>query len=257
MSPPPRAAAGRRLRVLARAVAWDLRLQLRYQVVTVAVGVTALYAAVFRWAPRLDDPWLVLLLFGDPSVLGFLFVGVLVLFERTSNTLAAVAVTPLTTGQYLWAKALSLTLIATASGLGMAAAARGAGFDPVRLAAALVLSSLLFVFVGFVAVVRVRSINEYLLIVPAFLTPLYLPLLGLVGVAESPAFLLVPSHASVLLFRGALAPRPLWETVYGVAFLALSVAVAYRWAHRSFETYVRGPGRRGRARRLPAAGGVR
>ncbi|MDP3911395.1 MAG: hypothetical protein Q8Q14_13490, partial [Gemmatimonadales bacterium] len=193
-------------------------------------------------APRLDDTLLVLLLFSDPSVLGFLFVGVLVLYERGSNTLSAVAVTPLATGHYLWSKAISLTTLATAAGLAMALAARGASFDPFRLVAALALTSLVFVFLGFVAVVRVRTVNEYLLIVPAFMAPLYLPLLSLAGMAESAAFLLVPSHASLLLFRGAFAPRPLWEAIYGVGFLALTVAIAYRWAHRSFETFVRGAG---------------
>lgn len=235
---------------LARAVAWDLRLQLRYHVVTVAVLVTTIYAVLFRLAPRLDDPLLVLLLFSDPSVLGFLFVGVLVLYERASNTLAAVAVTPLSTGHYLWSKALSLTSLAVAGGLAMAVAARGADFDPLRLTTALATTSLLFVFLGFVAVVRVRTVNEYLLIVPLFMAPLYLPLLSLAGVAESAAFLLVPTHASLLLFRAAFAPRPPWEAVYGVGFLALSIAVAYRWARRSFETYVRGSGQ-------PPAGAAR
>lgn len=235
---------GRWLRVLARAVAWDLKLQWRQQVVTVAAVVTLLYVALLAWAPRLPDPYLVLFLFSDPTVFGFLFVGVLVLFERGSHTLAAVAVTPLTTGQYIAAKAVSLTLLAVPSGVAMALAARGwGGMELWPLVAALALTSVLFILLGLVAVVRVRSVNEYLLLVPAAMTPLCLPVVGLLGLFDTPLFRLIPSQASLLLFRRAFAPRPAWEAVYGVGFLLLSIALSAWWAHRAFTAYVRGPGR--------------
>lgn len=231
-------------RMLGRAVAWDLRLQLRYQIITVAAVVTAIYALVFRILPETaGDRPLVMILFSDPSVLGFLFVGVLVLFERGANTLQAVAVTPLSAAHYLWAKAISLTAVATASGWAIALAGWGWRLGHAALVAALVLTSLLFVFLGVVGVARARSVNEYLLIVPLFLAPINLPLLAFLGIAESPLFYLLPTQASVVLFRAAFEARPAWEIAYALVYLPLSVFGAFLWARRAFERSLRAGGR--------------
>lgn len=242
----PRADGGRRpLPMLARAVGWDLRLQARYQIVTVAVVVTAAYAALFRAVPasRATEV-LVTLVFSDPTMIGFLFVGVMVLFERGANTLEAVVVTPLSASQYLWSKAISLTAIAVPCGLAMALAGRGPRFDAVALVAGIALTSLLFVLLGFVAVARVRTVNAYLLIVPVFLAPLNLPFLGYLGIVESPLLYLLPTQASLVLLDSAFAARPAWELAYAVGFLALWIALALRLALRAFATSVRGSGGR-------------
>ena len=85
-----------------RAVVLDLRLQVRYRIVAVAAMITALYAIGFQLAPeRPSETVVVVLVFSDPTTIGFLFVGVLVLFERGAGTLGAVVVTPLSTAQYL------------------------------------------------------------------------------------------------------------------------------------------------------------
>ncbi|MFF3781138.1 hypothetical protein [Streptomyces sp. NPDC001933] len=239
------APTGRRtLQVLVRAVGWDLRLQLRYHIVTVAALVTALYAVALRvlGAGRSDE-LLVSILFSDPTMIGFLFVGVLVLFERGSGTLQAVLVTPLSTEQYLWSKAVSLTLIAVPCGTAMALAGGGSRTGIVPLVASLTLTSLLFVFIGLAGVSRARTLNEYLLLVPLFLVPMNLPLLDLFGMVDSWLHYLIPTQASLVLLQAAFASRPGWEAVYAVAYLSCAVAAAFQWARRAFETSVRGQGR--------------
>lgn len=234
----------RPLRMLLRAVGWDLRLQIRYHIVTVAAIVTLLYAAVFRAVPPArSENVLIVLIFSDPSMLGFIFIGVLVLFERAANTLQAVVVTPLSPSQYLWSKALSLTTIAVPCGLAMAIAGHGVHLNYPLLLAAITLTSLFFVFLGFVGVARARSTNEYLLLVPVFLSPATLPFLDFMGIAQSPAFYLIPTQASLILFQAAFRPRPLWEIVYAASFLLASLAAVFAWARHSFEHHIRAPGR--------------
>lgn len=234
---------GRAGRVLARAVGWDLRLQLRYQVITVAGAVTVFYVLLFRMVePLRSDAAVVLFIFSDPTMIGFLFVGVMVLFERDANTLQAVAVTPLSTGRYLWSKAISLTIVALPLGVVMAYAGHGAGVNLAYLILGLGLSSVLFVFVGCFAVARVRSVNEYLLIVPQFLIPAVLPIVDTVGLFESPLFYLFPTQASLVLLSAALEPRPAWEIGYAVVYLTVTVAAAYLVTRRSFDRRVRRAG---------------
>lgn len=229
------------MRRLLHAVVWDLRLQLRHHVITIAVLVWLSYVALFQFISGLPrDELTILLLFSDPTVFGFLFVGVLVMFERIANTLEAVAVSPLSPAQYLWSKALSLTLIALFGGVVMALGSHALQFSVPPLCVALGLSSVFFIFLGFAAVVRVRTVNAYLLVVPVFLLPLISPLLGYTGIVESRLFYLVPTQATLVLFERSFQDRPWWEWIYAVAYLIVCIAVAFRWARRSFEAYIEG-----------------
>lgn len=231
----------RSLRMLLRTIVWDLQLQIRYHIVTVAIVVTALYAAIFRAVPAAAaDKVVLILIFSDPSMLGFIFIGSLVLFELGANTLQALAVTPLSSSQYLLSKAISLTLIALPSGFVMALAGHGPHFNHAVLAVAITMTSMFFVFLGFAGVARVRTVNEYLLMVPAMLTPLTLPLLSFFGITRAFALYLIPSQASLILFQAAFEPRPTWEILYAVGFLFLALIAAFVWARRSFEGRVRG-----------------
>jgi hypothetical protein len=57
----------------------------RNKLIEVSLVVTALYMLVFYWLQMLPsvDKLLVLIIFNDPAILGFLFVGVMVLFVGT------------------------------------------------------------------------------------------------------------------------------------------------------------------------------
>jgi len=75
-----------RMKRLLATVLWDLRLQVKYQILTVAVIVTILYVAIFKLLVKDEfDELLVLLIFTDPAMLGFIFIGALVLFEKSSK----------------------------------------------------------------------------------------------------------------------------------------------------------------------------
>lgn len=238
------AVARRPLRMLLGAIEWDLRLQVRYHIVTIALIVTLLYMAVFWAIPsREAESALVLLIFADPSMLGFLFVGALVLFERGENTLQAVVVTPLSSTQYLWSKAISLTLISMPCGFAMAFAVRGIHFNHLALLLAISLTSLLFVFLGFVGVARVRTVNEYLLRVPMFLAPVALPFLNFLGITDTLAFYAIPSQASLILSEAAFESQAAWEVAYALGFLLASLGAAFLWARASFERHIRTPAR--------------
>jgi fluoroquinolone transport system permease protein len=220
---------------------WDLRLQVKYHIVTVAAAVTVLYTVLFKSLPLPNlDKVLILLIFSDPSMLGFLFIGVLILFEKGANTLPALVVTPLRAWQYLWAKTLSLTCIALACSFGMAVVGHGWSFGYGYLLLAVFFSSVLFLMIGFVGVARVKTFNQYLLIIPLFLAPLSLPLLHFFGVSDWAGFYLIPTQASLLLFQAAFGPVAPWQVVYAVLYLPLACLVAYRFARQAYVTRIIG-----------------
>lgn len=228
-------------RVFCRAVAWELLLQVRYQIVTVAAVVTVLYCVLLRLAPESARETLtVVIIFSDPTTLGFVFVGVLVLFERGAGTLQAVIVSPLSAVQYVWAKAASLTIIVVLCSVVIGAVSRG-GFDfnVLMLVLGTGLTSVMLVFIGFIGAVRARSLNAYLIITPLFMIPLMLPMAPYLWFTWFPPFYLLPTSGSVFVIDAAMTGTVKWEAVYGVCILLAGIAVAQRVALNSFENYVR------------------
>ena len=214
---------------------WDWRLQWRHHIFTVAAGVTALYVLVFLNLPTGNTtPLLITLLFSDPSLLAFMFIGALVLFEKSAGTHSVWAVMPVCPWHYLLSKALSLSLIALLCSLVMTVAAQGWRFNWLFLSLAVVMTSLLFAWLGFAGVARVTTFNQYLILIPMLVSPLFIPLMSLWGVQEYGWLYLVPTHASVILFRAAFGPVETGKILYAIASLLFWTGIAYWLAERAF-----------------------
>ena len=216
---------------------WDVRLQFRYGFYAVYAVLTLTFAGILRSLPAgVADTGLVLVVFADPSFLGFYFVAALVLFEKRDGVLDALVVSPLSTSAYLLSKALSLALLATA------AITLLGGFSDVgwpALLVAVALTSTLFVFIGFVAVARFDSVNAYFMTALAYMSVLGLPVLGLLGLFETPLYYLLPAQPPLVLLGAAVGERvPQWELAYAVGYLLVANGVAFAGAPRAFERHV-------------------
>jgi fluoroquinolone transport system permease protein len=226
---------------LLRIIAWDIRFALRYHIITVAIVITMLYTFIFKIIPGADImEVLVSLIFSDPSMLGFIFVGAMVLFEKDANTLQALTVTPVKPWQYLWSKAISLTLIALVCSIGMAYIGHGFGIRLIFFIPAVVLTSFIFTFIGFIGVSRVKNFNQYIILIPLFLLPTILPLADFYGIVRSPVFYLIPTHGSLLLFKAAFKEVGSLNILYSVVILCITVWITYRIAERHYLKYIVG-----------------
>ena len=94
-------------------VKFDFLLINKNQITVISLIVTAIYVGVFKGLSVLGniEKLLVLIIFNDPALLGFLFVGVMVLFEKNENTLQALSVTPINISSYILSKSFSLTVV--------------------------------------------------------------------------------------------------------------------------------------------------
>ncbi len=212
----------------------DLVLIIRNKILLVAVVITALYTGILQVLPEENFTMIVTtLIFTDPVMLGFMFIGVMVLFEKSGNTLQAMSVSPVRPAEYLWSKATALTLIALAAGLIMAVAGVGVRFHAGHLVAAIVFSSLLFVFVGFVGVSKVNTFNQYFIIIPLFMVPGFLPFLNYFGITDTWLLHFIPTQAALILFTAAFGESgavTIHETIYAFIYLPLSIWLAFLWA---------------------------
>lgn len=131
----------------------------------------------------------------------FYFIAGLVLLEKGEGTLMAQVVTPLRIWEYLASKVITLTGLSLLENLLIVGLGYGLNFNLLPLLIGMSLATTLYTLVGFVAVSRYDSINEYLF--PSFLYTLVFipPFLPYMGLGESWLFYLHPLQAPLLLTK--------------------------------------------------------
>jgi fluoroquinolone transport system permease protein len=211
---------------------WDLLLLVKYGILPVAMGIGALYIVLISLF-GLPSKLIVFLIFSDPSMMGFIFIGVMVLFEKQAGTTSALAVTPLQPWQYLLSKSVSLTVPALLVSVAMAITA-GKSVNYILLFLGVALTSVLFLLIGFVGALRVKTFNQYILIIPMFLAPLCVPLIDYFGLWETPLMWIIPTQASLTLINSAFSTVAFWRILLSISILCLSIFLAYNWAEREY-----------------------
>jgi fluoroquinolone transport system permease protein len=215
---------------LAALISHDWRLQVRYRIVAAYGVVLAVYAGlVLGLGEALPTEAFVLLIYTDPSVLGFYFLGGLMLFERDEGTRAALGVTPVSPTGYLLAKTVTLTALALAAAAILAFAGRRTVDWPLYLAA-VSLVSVHYIGLGAVFALRFETVTGYVFGSALWLMPLILPGALAFWPGAPAAAALIPSVAHLELLSAAYGATETERTqapvtlAAGVAALAAIIA---------------------------------
>jgi fluoroquinolone transport system permease protein len=224
---------------LASAVRWDAVIQFRNGFYYAALFVTLVWIFLLRQVP-LEYRLLLLpaMLAGNLLINAFYFVAGLVLLEKAEGSLQAQVVTPLRRGEYLASKALTLGLLSLAEGLAITLLGHGLAFNPLLLALGLLSGAGLLALLGFVAIARYDSINEYLMPSIGYMSALILPFIDYFQVWQSPLFYLHPLQAPLIVLRAAFQPIAPLELLFGLLASALWIAAAFAWSQRVFYHFI-------------------
>jgi fluoroquinolone transport system permease protein len=217
----------------------DVVLQLRNGFYYAVAFVLACWAVVLTQVPSLDWAWLMpVFVFGNLAVVSFYFIGGLVLLEKDEGTLEAQVVTPLGRGEYLTSKVATLTALSLVENLLLVCFAVGAHFALLPMTAGIVLASVLYALVGFVAVARYDSINEYIMPSMVYVLLLSVPYLGYFGIWRSPLLYLHPLQGPLMLMEAAFRPIPFGTWAYAVAYPVLAALVGFWWSREAFDRFI-------------------
>ncbi len=219
---------------------WEFILQLRYKIIYIAFGSVILYYLMLQAVPMMNSVELhTIFLFFDPMLIGIMFVGALVLFEKTENTLQALITTPLKMDTYLLSKIISLTVLSLVTGIVFLLLTQGLDFNIAYYLSGLTLTSILLVLIGFIFVSRCKSLNEYLLMIMLSFILLFLPpLLHTSGIYENTLFYLWPTQASFIMLKGTFTEIPLMDTIYAIPYLSIWIVLCYYLARKAFYTHI-------------------
>ena len=221
------------MRRLASTIRNDAVLQFRAGFYFVGAAVAFFYVGLLRLIP---DDWPLNLGLLIPAALTinvmvttFYFVAGLVLFEKSEQTLPAIAVTPLRVGEYLGSKVASLTVLALAENAIIL-------FEPALLISGLVLLCAIYTLAGLVTISRYESINSFLIPSVFVVTALLLPLLMHFGAVDWIIMYLHPVQPALSLISAAFLPVGRAEIIYGFVGGLAWLGIAYVLARRALDT---------------------
>ncbi|MCC6742875.1 MAG: hypothetical protein IT175_03350 [Acidobacteria bacterium] len=227
---------------LVTAIRLDVRLQVRYGLYAVTGLVVAVWATALWFTAEALRPHAALLVpvfvVGNLLMTTFYFVAALVLFEKGEGSLSAVATTPLRDSEYLLSKVLSLVALALVESLVIVAFLSGTQARWGFLLPASALLAAIYTMLGFIAIVRYDSINEFMIPSLGFVFAFVAPLIGHFGFVDSVFFLPHPVEMALVLMRGAYASEPGWKIAVALFGLVAWFAATFVWARSRFDRFV-------------------
>lgn len=227
---------------LAALLRGDVRLQFRYGLYAVSGVIVLAWGALLGLLSDSQELSAALIapafLASNLIVTTFFFMAALLLLEKGDGVLAAIVTTPVRDVEYLLAKVISLTFLALAESLLIAAPLFGVSVHWGPLLAGVALLGAFYTLAGFIFVVRYDSITELLIPSVGLVMFLLLPLLPHLGLTGRLPFHLHPVEPAMTLLRAAYRGATLWEIVYGIIGSLGWCAASFVWARRRFRDFV-------------------
>jgi fluoroquinolone transport system permease protein len=214
----------------------DVRFQFKQGFYLVYILLTFIYMIILG---KLSEEWkstvIPLVLFSDPSMVGFFFIGALVMLEKVQGVIQCVVVTPLRSLEYLLAKVVSLTILAIAATVMITLATYGYQLNWFLLILAVTLISSFFVFYGFIVAARCTTLNQYFIKMIPYLLLIVLPCFSLISFPYAWVFNIFPSVAGLKLVYGAFNGIDfLSAAAFSIYLLAANLAIA-RYVEQIFD----------------------
>lgn len=140
-----------------------------------------------------------LLLLSDPTFLGMMFVGGILLLEKNQGIPKGIGVTPLGSVGYIIGKVFSLLVIALITGLCiMGVGEIQIGFYSV---VSLIISGSLFTLLGIIIGSFAKGINHFICLIALFTIPFAIPLIIYLIVPTCPFLMWIPTTSTIYLLN--------------------------------------------------------
>jgi fluoroquinolone transport system permease protein len=222
------------LRILS-AIKSDIMFQVKQGFYTVYIILTIMYMILMSLLPtKISNIAVPLIVFSDPSVLGFFFIGGIVMLEKVQGVLLYILVTPLRTKEYLISKVLSLSLLAVAAGVAITFVSHKQNVNWILLILGIFLTSVFFTLFGFLVAAGCRTISQYFIKAIPYSLLLIIPCFSAVGFKYSWAFNIIPSVAGLKLVLSVFNIIPMAETIFCIALLVLANFIMLHYVERIF-----------------------
>jgi len=182
-----------------------------------------------------------LLLFMEPALVGFMFVGALILFEKKDGVLSALAVSPAEFRNYYWAKTLLMAFLSIIAAVVMIVIGVGVSTRYFYAFWGVLLSSIVYTLIGVGLVAKHKSLDDYFIVLLGVLIISILPFLGFHNIIENDIInkilYIIPSYSSIYLLRAGFVSVAMEKIIFSSAYLLIWIPISYHFAKIRFYKY--------------------
>lgn len=183
----------------------DVKFQFRHGFYLVYGIVTAIYIVILKaLSPNISNVVSPIIVFVDPSFIGFFFIGAILFFESEQRVKEAILVTPVSNLEYILSKAFSLTLLTDLVVIIIVVFTHGFFINWFYLLLGATLTSILFIFVGIILADYFKTITNYLVVGGLIMSPFSAPIIEYLGLQSSLLYYLLPTTGSLRLISGGI-----------------------------------------------------
>ncbi len=226
---------------LLKQIKWQFLIFQRNNLLNMIVAITAVYVLVIYLLRDFEnlEKFITLLIYNDPAIVGFVFIGISIILEKDQEVLPALFVTPLNPHVYLISRIITLSTIASLGAFAMVLTARGTSFNVIHFSVGAFSTCVLFCLMGVFIVSYTTEILHFLLRSIPLLIFMSLPLLNYFELTDLSILKLFPVQGGLSLMINSYRNSPdLWELVYGYVSILFWTPFLYWVTFRIFVSRV-------------------
>lgn len=201
------------------------------------VGIVAFYVLLIYLIKDFADveKFITLLIYNDPAVIGFVFIGISMMLEKDQQVLPAIFVTPLNVHLYLASRIVALSTIVFIGALAMVLMAKGASFNFLLFFIGTFSTCILFCLMGIFVASYTTEILHFMLRSIPLLIFMSLPLLNYFGLTDIGLLKLFPVQGGLNLMVNSYREHLNWgEVIYGCISIVAWTPLLYWTVYRIF-----------------------
>ena len=200
-------------------------------------GMTGVYVLLIYFLKDVGnlEKLITLLIYNDPAVIGFIFIGISIILEKDQEVLPALFVTPLKPHTYLISRIITLSTLGFLGALAMVLAAKGTSLNLLHFSVGAFSTCVLFCLLGIFIVSRTTEILHFLLRGVPLLILMSLPLLNYFELTNLSFLKLFPVQGGLNLMVNSYRESPiLGELISGYILIVVWIPLLYWTVYRIF-----------------------
>ncbi len=222
---------------LFRQIKWQFLIFQRNNLITMIVGITVFYVLIMyliRDSAGVEK-FITLLIYNDPAIVGFIFIGISMILEKDQEVLPALFVTPLNHHIYLISRIITLSAIGFFGALAMVLTAKGISFNVLHFSVGAFSTCVLFCLMGIFVVSYTTEVLHFLLRAVPLLIFMSLPLLNYFELTDLSFLKLFPVQGGLNLMVNSYRESPdFGEIIFGYFSIAFWTPLLYWFVYRIF-----------------------
>lgn len=226
---------------LFKQIKWQFLIFQRNNLISMIIAISAFYVLIIYLIKDFAgvEKFITLLIYNDPALVGFIFIGISIILEKDEEVLPALFVTPLNHHIYLISRIITLSAIGFSGALAMVLTAKGISFNFLHFSVGAFSTCVLFCLMGIFVVSYTTEVLHFLLRAIPLLIFMSLPLLNYFELTDLSVLKLFPVQGGLNLIVNSYRDLPNFgEIIFGYVSIAVWTPLLYWFVYRIFMTRV-------------------